>query len=107
MKLLVPALSALVLSAASLGASAAPSTDLVGETAVADTAQRTVVIGANTRFVNVTQGETVRFVANGNEFTYDFDGLPGAVELAQIAPNVSLDHKVEVYVARQPISGGM
>jgi hypothetical protein len=107
MKLIVPVLSALILSAASAAASAAVSTNLIGESVVADAAQRTVAIDASTRWVNVTQGETVKFVANGNEFTFDFDGVSGYVDLAQIAPAGALDHKVAVYVARQPVSGGM
>jgi hypothetical protein len=108
MKLLLPAITALVLASATLGAQAAPSPDLMGEAVSADSAQRTVVINQATRWVNVTQGETVKFVSNGSEFTFAFDGESGAIGLAQIAPaGASIDHAVRVYVARQAVSGSM
>jgi len=111
MKLLFPRLLVLTLSAASLSASAAPKpSDLFGEpvqapsveraimTAVAD---RTISIDDKTSWINVQHYEVVRFVSNGREFTWYFDGLaqPSAFDLMQIAPAGFLDHGVTVYVS--------
>src|SRR5882672_1824902 len=65
------------------------------------------VIGANTRFVNVNHGEIVKFVANGQEFAWDFDGLPQAFDLKQVAPQGAIDHSVRVYVATTLNDGGL
>jgi len=111
MKLLFPRLVVLTLSAASLWAEAAlkPS-DLLGEPAQAPSleraivtavAGRTITITGNTRWVNVTHYEVVRFVSNGREFTWYFDGVaqPRPFGLAEIAPAGFVDHRVTVYVA--------
>src|SRR5258706_585978 len=105
MKKLV-AVVALALSAASLSAFAVTSTDRYGEAATPAAAQRTIVIGANTRSVNVNHGEVVKFVANGQEFTWDFDGVPQAFDLKQVAPQGALDHDVRVYIATTTMDGG-
>jgi len=110
-KLLFPRLVVLTLSAASLWAEAAlkPS-DLLGEptqapsleraiiTAVPD---RTITIDDRTKWVNVTHYEVVRFVSNGREFTWYFDGVaqPGAFDLMRIAPEGFVNHGVTVYVS--------
>jgi len=111
MKLLFPRLVVLTLSAASLsaGASMKPS-DLLGEAAQAPSleraivtavADRTITIGDKTKWVNVTHFEVVRFVSNGREFTWYFDGVaqPGAFDLMQIAPEGFVNHGVTVYVS--------
>jgi hypothetical protein len=111
MKLLFPRLVVLTLSAASLWAEAAlkPS-DLLGEPAQAPSleraivtavAGRTITIDDKTKWVNVQHFEVVRFVSNGREFTWYFDGVaqPGPFDLAQIAPAGFVDHGVTVYVA--------
>ena len=111
MKLLIPSIAALTLSAASLsaGASLKP-TDLLGEptqapsleraiiTAVPD---RTITVTGDTKWVNVKHYEVIRFASNGREFTWYFDGLaqPGAFDLMQIAPAGFVDHCVTVYVS--------
>jgi hypothetical protein len=87
---------------AAAGAQAATSTRLLGEPVPTEQAQRTVVIGPDTKWVNVTQGEIVRFDAQGRDFAFDFDGLPRAVNLAAIAPPGTVDHPVTVYVAGNP-----
>ena len=109
MKLLFPRLVVLTLSAASLsaGASMKP-TDLLGEPAQAPSLERaiitavpdrTITIDDKTKWVNVTHYEVVRFVSNGREFTWYFDGLaqPGAFDLMQIAPEGFVNHVVTVY----------
>ncbi len=115
-KLLVPTIAVLTLSAAALSAGAATmSTDLLGEpaqapAAVAPAAVRTLVINGNTKYVNVKHGEVIRFVANGREFVWNFDGLaqPQPFDLSQIAPAGALDHSVTVYVelGDEDVSGG-
>src|SRR6266851_1821022 len=75
MKLLAPTLAALALSAFSLAATATVTeADVLGHSVQLAAAQRTIVINAKTKWVNVKHGETVRFVAGGQEFTWAFDG---------------------------------
>src|SRR5437879_8120647 len=81
MKTLVKAVAVLALSAASLSAFALTNADLYGEAASPAAAERTIVIGTNTRFVNVNHGEIVKFVANGQEFTWDFYGVHHAFDI--------------------------
>ena len=99
MKTLVKAVAVLALSAASLSAFALTNADRYGEAATPVDAERTIVIGPNTRWVNVNHGEIVKFVANGKEFAWDFDGLPQAFDLKQVAPQGAIDHSVRVYIA--------
>ena len=111
MKLLIPSIAALAFSAASLSAGAAlkPS-DLFGEPARAPSAERaiitavadrTITITDETKWVNVTRYEVVRFVSNGREFAWYFDGVaqPRPFDLAQIAPAGFVSHSVTVYVS--------
>jgi hypothetical protein len=62
--------------------------------------ERTIDITGGTKWVNVTHGEVVRFVANGREFTWSFDGVsqPQPFDLSEIAPAGFVDHGVKVYV---------
>ncbi|HET7765642.1 MAG TPA: CzcE family metal-binding protein [Burkholderiales bacterium] len=109
MKLLIPGIAALALSAASLSANATskpaailgepvqpPSAERAIITALAD---RTITIGAKTKWVNVEHFEVVRFVSKGREFTWYFDGTAQSLDLAQLAPADFLDHPVTVYVS--------
>src|SRR5262249_47934359 len=72
MKLLVPALAVLTLSAVSLSAGAITRADLYGERAQAPAAQtivsavygRTIEVTGETKWVNVKHGEVIRFVSN-------------------------------------------
>jgi len=111
MKLLIPSIAALTLSAASLSAGAAlKPTDLFGEPAQAPSAERTIItavadrtitITHETKWVNVKHFEVIRFVSNGREFTWYFDGVaqPRPFDLTQIAPAGFLGHSVTVYVS--------
>ena len=109
MKLVITSLFALTLSAASLSAAAAMRTDLLGEPAQPASAERTIVtavagrtidITGGTKWVNVNHGEVVRFVADGREFTWYFNGVsqPRPFDMAEIAPAGFVDHGVKVYV---------
>jgi hypothetical protein len=100
------AVAVLALSAASLSAFALTNGDRYGEAASPAVADRTIVIDANTRSVNVSHGEVVKFVANGQEFTWDFDGLPQSFDLKQVAPQGAIDHDVSVYIATTTVDGG-
>ena len=109
MKLLVPALAVLTLSAVSLSAGAITRADVYGERAQAPAAQsifsavagRTITVTGETKWVNVEHGEVIRFVSNGQEFTWYFDGLaqPQPFDLAQIAPAGFTAQRVAVYVS--------
>ena len=96
----------LALSAASLSAFALTDADRYGEAVSPAVADRTVVIGANTRSINVNHGEIVKFVANGQEFTWEFDGVPQTFDLKQVAPQGAIDHDVSVYMATTAMDGG-
>jgi heavy-metal resistance protein CzcE len=111
MKLLIPSIAVLTLSAASLSAGAAfKPADLYGEPArapsleraiVTAVADRTITITDETKWVNVTRYEVIRFVSNGREFAWYFDGVaqPRPFDLAQIAPAGFVGHSVTVYVS--------
>ncbi|HKB62422.1 MAG TPA: CzcE family metal-binding protein [Burkholderiales bacterium] len=100
MKLLAPTLAALALSAFSLAATATVTeADVLGHAAQLAAAQRTIVINAKTKWVNVKHGETVRFVAGGQEFTWDFDGMSSSFELNRVAPAGALGRKVTAYIS--------
>ena len=111
MKPLFRSIAVLTLSAASLSAFASlkPS-DLFGEPARAPSAERaiitavadrTIMITDETKWVNVNHFEVIRFVSNGREFTWYFDGVtqPRPFDLAQIAPAGFIGHSVMVYVS--------
>jgi hypothetical protein len=87
---------------ASLAASAAVRADLLGDPSPANQAQRTIVITPTTKYVNVTEGDVVRFVVDGQTFVWNFDGSPdiNSFPLNRVAPAGVLDHTVTAYVAR-------
>ena len=100
MKLLAPTLAALALSAFSLAATATVTeADVLGHPAQLLAAERTIVINAKTKWVNVKHGEVVRFVAGGQEFTWAFDGMSSAFELNRIAPAGALGREVTAYIS--------
>jgi hypothetical protein len=111
MKPVIASLFAVTLSAACLSANAATMRpDLLGEPAqpasaerniVTAVAQRTIDITGGTKWVNVKHGEVIRFVSNGREFTWSFDGVsqPRPFDMAAIAPAGFVDHGVKVYVS--------
>jgi hypothetical protein len=97
--------AALILTCASLSAMASTGahTFLAGDRQPDVAAERTVTITPDTKYVNVKAGEIVKFVANGQSTTWSFDN-PNIfeVKLRKIMPAGALDHKVMVYVARNP-----
>ena len=99
MKPLVRAAAALILSSASLVATATVTqADTFGNPVQTSAAQRTLVIDAKTRWVTVERGDVVKFVANGQEFVWAFNGLASSFDLNRVAPPGALDRNLKVYV---------
>lgn len=98
----ITAAAALTLAATIAGANE------YGTAVAAANAERHVVITASTPWVNVNNGDTVEFQSNGSTFTWHFDTLrdEAAFDLSKIAPAGSVDHKVTVYVAANPLYRG-
>jgi hypothetical protein len=103
MKLIQTAATALVLAASTLvTANAATFSNGINQPPVTDSTDRTVVIDSSTTYVNVRQGEKLKFVTNGREFAIDFSGTERNFDLRKLAPAGTLDHEVDVYVEIQP-----
>jgi len=105
-KLLIPAVAALALSAASISAFALTTGDVYGEPAAGAATERTIVVTPQTKYVNVTHGEIVNLKVGGKDIAWNFDGVSSQpFDLAKIAPEA--DHNVRVYVEiNQPRDGG-
>ena len=104
-KLLLPVIFTAMLSSACVTSmNSTPRLDLWGDPAPVSAAQRTILITADTKYVNITGGETVKFVAGDKSFAWNFDGITeGYVfDLNQAAPPGVLDHRVIAYVDPNP-----
>jgi hypothetical protein len=100
LKKFIPAVFSIALLAASLSTQADTNANRNGEASDRISASRTVVIGPNTRWVNVAQDEVVTFVSGREQFSWHFDGTASRVSLQQIAPSTFNQSKdVYVYVA--------
>ncbi|WP_343732267.1 CzcE family metal-binding protein [Duganella sp.] len=71
-------------------------------------ADRHITIKADTKWVNVNNGDTVTFDVNGKSFTWHFDTLhsEAAFDLAKIAPEGINPGMITVYVASNPLYRG-
>jgi len=99
MRLFVSSVAALTLSAVSLAVTASVTeADMLGKPAQASAAQRTISIDLKTRWITVERGEVVKFVANGQEFAWAFNGMSSSFDLNRIAPSGTLDRNLKVYV---------
>jgi len=99
MKRFIPTLAMFALSAASLVATAkVTDADLLGSAAQPSAAQRTIAIDAKTRWITVEHDEIVRFVSNGQEFAWNFEGMSSSFNLNKVAPSGALDRDLMVYV---------
>ena len=98
-KLIVPLIAAMAFGPGSLLASTADSSKLFGEVVPLSNATRTIRIDARTKYVNVTEHETVKFETNGTAFAIYFRGEFYGYDLNRLAPADALDHKVKVWVA--------
>ena len=89
--------------AASAAAGAAVRADLLGDPSTSGQARRTIVITPTTKYVNVTEGDVVTFVANDQTFTWNFDSeAVSSFPLNRVAPAGMLDHPVTAYIAPNP-----
>ena len=79
--------------------------DLLGTPATDQAGQRTIVITPETVSVDVTSGETVRFVVGARSFAWSFQVSPTVTmfTLNQIAPPGLLARPIAVYVAANPL----
>jgi len=79
--------------------------DLLGDAAPVAAAQRTIVITPDTKYVNVTGGEIVKFVVNNQTFAWHFDVAftVTSFELNLVAPAGMLSQKVIANVERDPM----
>ena len=111
MKLPSSRIAALALVATSLPSMAAgPRSDLLGDPAPVSAATYTMVITPETKWVNVTGGDVVKFVAGDQSFAWAFNVASSisSFDLNRVAPPGVLGRKVMVYVAPDPkyIGGG-
>jgi hypothetical protein len=99
MRLFIPAVAALTLSAASLTVTASViEADMLGSPAQPSVAQRTISINPKTRWITVERGEVVKFVANGQEFAWAFNGMSSSFNLNRVAPSGPLNRDLKVYI---------
>ena len=79
-----------------------------GSLVAASAATRVITLTPATRYVNVDDGETVRFVSGTQNFTWHFDTYPGvtSVNLSTLAPAAAALHGVRVYVGGNPLYQG-
>ena len=76
---------------------------LLGDAALPASATRTIAIYPDTRYVNVTGGEIVKFIVGNQSFAWNFNGRPSSFDLNAVAPPGVLDHGVKAYVAPNPL----
>lgn len=79
-----------------------------GSAAPSSSAQRTIKLDQNSKYINVTQGETITFVFEGNSFTWNFDtfGTP-VFNLKEIAPKNINTQNIVIYTREDPTFTGM
>ena len=79
----------------------------LGMTGNPQQADRYIVLKAGKKFVNVTQGETVKFTSGDKSFTWKFDtlGTPN-FQLADIAPTDFETNNVRIYVGKNMFNSG-
>lgn len=71
-------------------------------------AARSITIDSNTRHINVTRGETITIIRDGQRFTWQVDTYSNRTRfaLAEIAPEAMKADGVMVYVAANPLYAG-
>jgi len=79
--------------------------ELLGEPAPVSAVQRTIVITPETKYVSVTGGEVVKFVAGDKSFVWHFDVAltVSAFDLNLVAPANMFNQKMIAYVTPDPI----
>lgn len=105
LRLLLPTVLAIVLPIACVSpTNVTPRTDLLGDPAPPSAATRTIVITPDTKWVNVTGGNIVKFIVGDKTFTWNFNVAQtiSSFDLSQVAPPGTLNRKVVAYVAPDP-----
>lgn len=76
-----------------------------GEPALLNATKKEIFISPDTKYVNVTDGETVIFVAGSQRFAWHFNTFPDTthIGLASIAPPEFPAQNVTVYIAANPL----
>lgn len=76
----------------------------LGDPAPVNAATSTIAIRPDTKWVNVTGGDVVRFRVGDKDFAWAFNVATGisAFDLNRVAPAGMLDHRVIAYVAPDP-----
>ncbi len=89
-----------LLSIAASASLAAGGTDRFGNAVPVSGNQRTIELTPSTRYLNIEQGQTVKFVTQGKAFAWNFDtfGTP-VFDLAKIAPKDINVGNVKVYIS--------
>ena len=87
-----------------LSACASPPVTLLGEPATATATTQTIVLQPTTRWVNVTGGDTVRFLVGDKAFAWNFNVATSvrSFDLARVAPPGMLNHSVIAYIKPDP-----
>jgi hypothetical protein len=107
--LLCTAIAAALLASGCMTPVGAPSyLSWLGVPAPESAAMRSIVIAPDTRWVNVTGGETIRFLVGDKSFAWYFNGPETAspFDMRRIAPQGVLDRQVLAYVAPNPLYMG-
>lgn len=83
---------------------AEPPSRLLGDPAPDTAATQTIEIRPDTKWVNVTGGDIVKFVVGNKTFAWAFNVGIGVsrFDLSRVAPPGVLDHPVFVYLAPDP-----
>ena len=72
---------------------------LLGDPIPADAqVDKVVNVNANTRWINVVQNESVKFIVGGKTFAWHFDSPRASVNLKDIAPAGAVDRNLIVYL---------
>jgi hypothetical protein len=93
---------ALMLGPAGHAAFAVPVDQDFGSVSEEQNAERVIKIAPDAKWVNVTEGETVKFIdeASGKSFAWRFDTIVAVFDLNRVVPEGMLvGHQVKAYVA--------
>ena len=93
---------ALMLGSAGHAALAIPVDRDFGGASEEQNAERVTKIAPDAKWVNVTEGETIKFIdeVSGKSFAWTFDTIVGVFDLSRVAPaGLLAGHPVKAYVA--------
>ena len=93
---------ALMLGSVGHAAFAVPVDQDFGSVSEEQNAERIIKIAPDAKWVNVTEGETVKFIdeASGKSFAWKFDTIVAVFDLNRVVPaGMLVGHQVKAYVA--------